>query len=99
MLVSDLRGRWYKVEEDVLTGNEVDREKVLEVIAAERAEKRKKIVDYLSTLDQGDMNTLKGVLLRQQPAARASQRSGISAQHRRQRPRSTRRTPRVRGAR
>lgn len=63
MFVKDTKGKWYEVEEKALKNKEVDNEKFQEVIIAERAERRKKVTDMISQLDNQELSMLFGELL------------------------------------
>lgn len=63
MLVKDVKGKFYEVDEKVLSGKEIDEEKAMEAMAAERAEKRKKISEMLSKLDPTEYAILRDNLI------------------------------------
>lgn len=54
MFVKDLQGNWYEVSEKALADKKVDPDKAREAVAAERAEKRKKVLKLLSSLDRDE---------------------------------------------
>jgi hypothetical protein len=62
MYVKDINGDWCKVEESNLKGKQIDIEKSKEAIVAERAEKRKKIIDYVNALDNDELQILRSNL-------------------------------------
>lgn len=63
MLVKDIKGTFYEVNDAALKGKEVEEEKAYEAMAAEKAMKKKKIVDMLSKMDRTDIQILYDTLL------------------------------------
>jgi len=58
MFVHDNCGAWYEVADEHLKGKQVDPERVREITIATRAEKRKKIAELLTGLDEVDLDIL-----------------------------------------
>jgi hypothetical protein len=67
MFVKDTRGYWYDVDEEFLKNKKIDPDKAREALIAERAEKRKKIIDLLSSLDRDDIEILHDKLIEFRP--------------------------------
>ena len=62
MLVKDIKGVFYEVDEKTLKGKEVDQDKAYEAIAEEKAAKKKRIVDMLTKMDWDDISILRSTL-------------------------------------
>ncbi|MCP5101827.1 MAG: hypothetical protein GY950_00525 [bacterium] len=63
MLVKDSKGKVYELDAKVLQGKEIEEEKAYEAMAAEKAAKKKKVIDMLSKMDQTEIGILKNTLL------------------------------------
>lgn len=58
MFIRDEHGNWYEMSAEALKGKKVDPEKVREAAIVERAEKTKKVLNILSSLDQDEREIL-----------------------------------------
>ena len=63
MYVRDSKGNYYEIGEAVLKNKKVDASKAREALVAERAEKRKKMIDFLSSLDEDEITILHDTLI------------------------------------
>ena len=63
MFVKDPQGKWYEVDEKLLKDKQVNEAKAREAIIAERAEKRRKVIDVIASFDLEELAILRDQLL------------------------------------
>jgi hypothetical protein len=76
MYIKDINGNWCKVEESNLKSKQIDIQEAKELIVAERAEKRKKILDFLNALDNDELEILQCNLSDKMQSIPSSARQG-----------------------
>lgn len=74
MYVKDLHGNWYEISDKTIKDKKVNPDKAREIVAAERAEKRKKVLKILSSLDQDERRILCDKILLHAPGRLFPQR-------------------------